>query len=302
MPIFPRPPGVYDRTPAETSALTDLNARLSGILTGASYQPIETPLIEYADLFLTKSGDDAINRLFTFELYGRVMCLRPEFTASAARLYVEHFQNASKPIRWQMSGPVFRYESPQRSHSRQFTMLGAELIGDSGIAGEAEAIGLAVRGLYAIGLSRWTLRIGQVGLVALALDQFGLDRRTHRFLLSQIENLRRTDRGRAYVVDQYETLCATPGLAALPYSAEITNRAAQQVAATSTDEIARALELLITSADLGTLGTGRTHEDIARRLLARQQRIAQRDHVYAALDFLEKLVAVEGQPDQAFGN
>jgi len=296
VPVFPRPPGVYDRAPAEAIALAALTAQLSAILFGAGYQPIDTPLIEYADLFLTKSGDDAINRLFTFELYGRVLCLRPEFTASAARLYVERFQTASKPIRWQLSGPIFRYESPQRSHSRQFTMLGAELIGTSGTAGEAEAIGLAAHGLRSVGLPNWTLRIGHVGLVALALDRFGLDRRTHRFLLGQIENLRRADRGRAYVIDQYEEQCATPILSVMPPSTQ----AVAEAVATSTGEIARALELLIESADLGTLGTGRTHEDIARRLLARQQRAAQRDQVYGALDFLEQLVAIAGQPDQAF--
>ena len=197
MPSSARPPGVYDRLPAEAASITAIEAGLSRVIASFGYQQIETPLIEYADLFLTKSGDEAINRLFSFELYGRQLCLRPEFTASAARLYVERFQHEPKPIRWQVGGPVFRYESPQHSHSRQFTMLGVELIGPSGVAGDAETLGLAALGLYALGLNDWTLTVGHVGLAALALDRFDLDRRTRRFLLGQIENLRRSDRGRA---------------------------------------------------------------------------------------------------------
>ncbi|MHB8625489.1 MAG: histidine--tRNA ligase [Aggregatilineales bacterium] len=292
MPSSARPPGVYDRLPAEAAAIAALEADLARVIASFGYQSIETPMIEYADLFLTKSGDEAINRLFSFELYGRQLCLRPEFTASAARLYVERFQHEPKPIRWQVGGPVFRYESPQHSHSRQFTMLGIELIGPSGVAGDAETLGLAARGLYALGLNDWTLSVGHVGLAALALDRFDLDRRTRRFLLGQIEALRRADRGRAYVADQYEQMCAISPVT--PESPEVA-----EVISTTHADMTRALEMLIESANLGTAGSGRTHADIARRLLTRQQRAGQRGQVNAALDFLERLVAISDTPEVA---
>lgn len=292
MPVSARPPGIYDRLPAETAAIAALEADLSRVTASFGYRPIETPLIEYADLFLTKSGDEAINRLFSFELYGRQLCLRPEFTASAARLYVERFQHEPKPIRWQVGGPVFRYESPQRSHSRQFTMLGVELIGPSGVAGDAETLGLAAHGLYELGLKDWTFTVGHVGLVALALDQFDLDRRTRRFLLGQIENLRRTDRGRAYVAEQYEQMCAT--VPVTPGSPEVAS-----MLSTTHADMTNALEMLIESANLGSAGTGRTHADIARRLLTRQQRASQRGQVTLALDFLERLVSISDTPGVA---
>ena len=177
---FTRPSGFYDRTPSEAAEATETTLALQQTMTRFGYQIIETPLVEYADLLLTKAGDDAVNRLFNFEMHGRQLCLRPEFTASAARLYVERFQHEPKPIRWQFAGPVFRYESPQRSHSRQFTMLGAELIGPSGVGGDAEAMGMAARGLYAVDLHEWTLVVGHVGLITQLLDRFDLDRRMRR--------------------------------------------------------------------------------------------------------------------------
>ena len=292
MPTPTRPPGVYDRLPADAAYAAAISAELSRTLSRFGYQSVETPLIEYAELFLTKSGDDAINRLFTFELYGRQLCLRSEFTASAARLYVERFQHAPKPIRWQFNGPVFRYKSPQRSHSRQFTMLGAELIGAASVSADAETLGLAARGLFAVGVRDWTLNVGHVGLVGLVLDRFGLDRRTRRFMLGQIENLRRADRGRAYVEAQFEQLYAL-----LPQQLERLEHAASNV---SHGDMLQALQLLLESANLGTPGSGRTHEDVARRLLTKQQRATQRGQVTAALDYLERFTAIEGTPAEAF--
>lgn len=297
MPASTRPPGVYDRTPPEAAQSAHLTAQIEQTFARFGYQPVETPLIEYADLFLTKSGDEAINRLFTFELYGRQLCLRSEFTASAARLYVERYQHEPKPLRWQFNGPVFRYESPGRGHSRQFTMIGAELIGAGGVAGDAEALGMAAAGLNALGIDGWRLTIGHIGLVAALLERYKLDRRTRRLILGQVENLRRGGRGRAYVEAQYESMIAlSEGSAAALMGAA--RRGAS--GAVYSPELADALELLIESANLGTVGTGRTNEDVARRLLTKQQRAEQRGEVMAALDFLEQVSAIRGSPDQAF--
>lgn len=290
MPTPSRPPGVYDRTPNEAVEAAQLTAQVSAAFARFGYQPIETPAIEYADLFLTKSGDEAINRLFTFELYGRQLCLRSEFTASAARLYVERYQHEPKPIRWQMAGSVFRYESPGRGHSRQFTSLGAELFGAVGAAGDSEALGMAAAGLRAIGLQGWQIVIGHIGLVTALLERFRLDRRTRRLILGQIENLQR--RGRKYVEEQYESMIALTKTGAAT---------AKKLANDSySSELADALELLIESANLGTTGTGRSNEDVARRLLTKQQRAEQRGEVQAALDFLERLTAIKGSPAEAF--
>lgn len=290
-----RPPGFYDRTASEVAEASSVTSTLQQVMSRFGYAMVETPLVEYVDLFLTKSGDEAINRLFNFEMYGRQLCLRPEFTASAARLYIERFQHELKPIRWQFAGPIFRYESPQRSHSRQFTMLGVELIGPSGVGGDAETMGLAGRGLLAVGLKDWTLAIGHVGLVGQLLDRFGLDRRIRRLMLGQIENLRRLDRGRAYVESQFEKLYAD-----LPEQLGRLEALQSAAAAQPSEDISHVFELLLESANLGTTGTGRTNEDVARRLLTKQRRANQRHEVMQALDFLEALTAIEGAVEEAF--
>ncbi|HRE49175.1 MAG TPA: HisS family protein [Aggregatilineales bacterium] len=284
-PTYTRPPGFYDRAAAESAQAAAITATLHRVFARFGYQQVETPLVEYADLFLTKSGDDAMSRLFTFEMYGRLLCLRSEFTPSAARLYVERHQHDAKPIRWGFSGSVFRYESPGRGHSRQFTMIGAELIGGSGASADAEVIGMAAAGLFALGVQAWTIAIGHVGLMSALLRRFNLERRTQRHLLGQAENLRK--RGRDYVEGQLDAF-----FSGLP-------TALKGEGSSSEREIERTLQLLLASADLGTTGSGRSSEDIARRLLAKQRRADSREDVRRALDFLETFVAIEGTPSHA---
>ncbi|MBX3065286.1 MAG: histidine--tRNA ligase family protein [Anaerolineae bacterium] len=291
-PTFTRAPGLYDRIGTEMSEAASITARLQAVLASFGYQTVETPLVEYADLFLTKSGDDAVKRLFHFELRGRHLCLRSEFTPAAVRLYVERFQHKPKPIRWQFAGPVFRYESPQRSHSRQFTMLGTELIGMPGVFGDAETIGMATQGLYKIGLHEWTLVIGHIGLISQILDCFGLERRIKRFLLGQIENLRRTDRGRGYVEQEVQKLYL--GAAEAAKLDGLTEGGSIDPALMN-----KTLTLLLDSANLVMPGGGRSPEEIARRLLTKQRYAAQHDRVASALDLLEKLIAIEETPQVA---
>jgi histidyl-tRNA synthetase len=152
---------------------------------------------------------------------------------------------------------------------------------------------MAAAGLDAAGVKGWRIDIGHIGLVAALLERFRLDRRTRRLILGQIENLRR--RGRAYVEAQYESMIALTetGAAGIAGMRKLTNEA-------YSSELADALELLLESANLGSTGTGRSNEDVARRLLTKQQRAEQRGEVQAALDFLEELTLIRHQPADAF--
>lgn len=286
MTSFNRPPGFYDRPPTETENAARTIGILQQRMARFGYRAVETPLVEYADLFLTKAGDDAVNRLFFFELHGQQLCLRSEFTAPAARLYVEQYQAQALPIRWQMAGPVFRYDAAGHNTLRQVTMLGGELLGAAGANADAEAIGMAAQGLEALGITPYHVVVGHIGLLGKLLDQFQLDRRIRQFMLNNIENLRRADRGRAYVEAQLALLATVPESTKADGLAEIDSR--------------ELVQSLLRSSTLQ--GMGRTREDIARRLLTKQQRSNQRQELTKALDYLSALVSIQGSPNEAFAD
>lgn len=165
----------------------DVLARLRSHLGSRRYQPIDTPLLEETELFVRKSGGDLAGRLYNFtDPGGTPVSLRPEFTSSVIRHFIDKQATLTLPARWQYSGPVFRYTPAENGSYRQFTQCGAELVGASGLDADIEIIGLAVSGLQELGLDRFRLRIGHLGALHGLLDSFGLSEPANLFIIGNM--------------------------------------------------------------------------------------------------------------------
>ena len=262
-----------------------LASRLDQFMTRYGYEKIETPIIQPAELFLTKAGDQIIHRLFTFERLGRQLALRPEFTALAAHTYATQFTaEPLQVVRWQFGGPVFE----DASGDYQSFSIGAELLGMSGAIAEAEIIALAANGAADSGLERWSLVIGHAQLMRVLLERFKLDNRTQRFLLHHLPALKQS--GKSYILDQLDKLLLGKGAQE--------DLGIENVSEISTQQM---LDVLLDATQHGTTMGGRTRHDIVRRLLQKRQRATERGQVVAALDFLEAWSAISAPPETAFG-
>ncbi len=261
----------------QDQASNQLASRLEAFMARYGYQPIETPIIQPAELFLTKAGDQIINRLFTFERLGRQLALRPEFTAQAAHTYVARYPGDQSPVvRWQYGGPVFDDE--------QRFSIGAELIGLGGAAADAEIIALAANGATAQGLDHWHLVVGHVELMRLLLGRFKLDNRTQRFLLNHLHH------GKAHVLEQLDRLLLGRDVGeTLPDADPGSELGTQQM-----------LDVLLDATQRGVTMGSRTRADIVRRLVQKRQRATERGQIVAALDFLEIWNAISDTPERAF--
>ena len=211
MPLATRPVdsvrGMLDLDAQQTHAQAQLRHSLLGAFQLAGYSPIEAPLVEQADLYLRKSGAETISKMYTFEDFsGRRLALRPEFTASIVRYYLSNDQNAPFPLRYAYAGPAFRYEKPQRGRYRQFSMAGVELFGSDGPAADAEVIALACWTLKRLGVQRYRLVIGHVGILLELLGSLGLSTRLRHFLLDSMEDVGRPGRGLDYVRRRLEEI------------------------------------------------------------------------------------------------
>ncbi len=113
-----------------------------------SYQKIDTPILESANLFertVGKETDIVAKEMFSFEdKGGEKVTLRPELTASVARAYIEHgMLNWSQPVKLWSWGPVFRYDKPQAGRYRQFNQFNFEVIGSESADIDAQVIIMA---------------------------------------------------------------------------------------------------------------------------------------------------------------
>jgi len=270
------PPNLTDRLAGALRHSQQTVEALTRQLDSFGYLPIDTPLIEQADYFLIKAGDAAINRLVSFELNGQTLCLRPEFTAPAARVYIERFQDHPGPVRLQFAGPILQYDNSGHGAIIEQIAVGAELINEYSAAADAEVIALAIRLLESAGVTDWRLSIGHSGLIERFLDRYQLSRQMRRFVIAHLPVLRQ---GAAGLRQTLEILAGQ----------EQANRQAAQPVNNSLDAEAALYALLQAMPQHGPTG-GRTREEIAHRLLDKQQRGDQHDRARHALQDLQRLL------------
>ncbi len=165
----------------------DVLANLRSHLSSRGYEPIDTPLLEETELFVRKAGGDLAGRMYNFtDPGGTPVSLRPEFTSSVIRHFVDNEATLTLPVRWQYSGPVFRYAPAEQGSYRQFTQSGAELVGVGGDDADVEIVSLAVSGLQRLGLDSFRLRIGHLGVLHSLLDAFGLSEPAKLFIIGNM--------------------------------------------------------------------------------------------------------------------
>ena len=130
----------------------------------AGYRNLATPLMEDAGVFsrVGEATDIVQKEMYRFtDNGGRDVALRPEFTASICRAFVEH--RPSTPWKVWTSGSNFRYERPQRGRYRQFDQVDIEVVGSDDPLVDVEVITLGWRFLERLGLRQVTLLLNSLG-------------------------------------------------------------------------------------------------------------------------------------------
>ena len=132
------------------------------------FQRLEIPIFEATGVFARSMGEtsDVVSKeMYTFEdRGGDSLTLRPEFTAGIARAYITEGWQQYAPLKLATSGPVFRYERPQKGRFRQFHQIDAEIIGAAEPAADVELLVLADQLLHELGIAEGvTLQLNTLG-------------------------------------------------------------------------------------------------------------------------------------------
>ncbi|HUG14027.1 MAG TPA: ATP phosphoribosyltransferase regulatory subunit [Thermomicrobiales bacterium] len=276
--------GTRDVLPAEWESTRNTVDGLAANAMAHGYRFIETPILEHTELFLRKSGGDRVAQLYSFTHRGRDLALRPEFTASAVRVFVERMQSEPLPVRLAMTGPVFRYEKPQAGRSRQFTEFGCELIGASGPVADAEIVGLALEGLRLAGVERPRVVLGHIGVVISFLAGLDIDQRAQDWLTWSMERLRKGD----------EAAHDLP-----PHLARVEAARDDDAAASLPDDgvTPEAIAAILRQAGVEFQGGVREPEEIVGGLIAKRRRRHDAALLRDAAAFVERLTELTGPPD-----
>jgi histidyl-tRNA synthetase len=150
--VFQALPGFRDFTPRECAVRNYLFETWRGVARRCGYVEYETPILEDTGLYLKKSGGELSSQLFRFEDQGgRDVTLRPEVTASLARIVAVEQRQYPKPLKWFEIGQCFRYEKPQKGRGREFHQFNVDILGEAGPGADAELIALAIETMLSFG-------------------------------------------------------------------------------------------------------------------------------------------------------
>jgi histidyl-tRNA synthetase len=188
MPTFQTVRGMRDLLPEEAATLNRVIAKARETAALYGYKEVITPVVEPYELLAAKAGEEIRQRMFIFKDLGdRTVALRPEFTASIARLATTTLKNEPKPLRTFSVGSVYRYDEPQRGRYREFWQSDFEVIGSSKPEADAEITLLTNSLMKATGLRNYAFKIGHIGVIRGILSQENVDDKLQNAILQRMD-------------------------------------------------------------------------------------------------------------------
>jgi histidyl-tRNA synthetase len=188
MPAFQPVRGMRDIVGEEAKAFTYIIGKARETASLYGYKEVITPHVEPLDLLNAKTGEEIRQRMFIFKDLGdRLVALRPEFTASIARLATTYLKNEPKPLRMFSVGTVYRYDEPQRGRYREFWQSNFELMGSAKPEADAEIVLITNSLMKSLGLHGYAFKIGHIGVIRGILSQDGVDEKNQNAILQQMD-------------------------------------------------------------------------------------------------------------------
>lgn len=166
--IIKAPKGTMDVVPENSFKWQFIEDKIREITKEFGISEIRTPVFEHTELFQRGVGDttDVVEKeMYTFNDKGdRSITLRPEVTAGAVRLFIEHgLFNNPMPIKTFYLTSCYRYEKPQAGRLREFHQFGVEYFGTQNPSADAEMMQLPMLLYRRLGLKGLTLNINSIG-------------------------------------------------------------------------------------------------------------------------------------------
>ncbi|HBQ63565.1 MAG TPA: ATP phosphoribosyltransferase regulatory subunit [Clostridiales bacterium] len=199
------PDGIPDILFKECREKRVMEERIRHHLMSFGYQEIETPTIEFYDVFDREGGLATQEAMFKFfDQEGRILVLRPDFTVPVARIAATRLKEGDGPCRVFYVGNAFRYDEKGGGKRREFTQAGVELLGAGTVEADAEVIARAVYCLKAAGLKEFQIDIGQVEFFKGLMEEAGIhpsDAEEIRILIDKKDFLGLKDLVRGYELE-----------------------------------------------------------------------------------------------------
>ncbi len=153
------------------------------------FVPIDTPVIERADVLLAKSGGDTAKQVYRFNKGDNDLALRFDLTVPLARFVSLHYADLTFPFRRYHIGKVYRGEKPQKGRFREFYQCDIDIIGNGSLAiiNDAEIVSVIYNTFKNLGFDDFTVMINNRKLLGGFFASYGINDPTE--VLREVDKL-----------------------------------------------------------------------------------------------------------------
>ena len=160
--------GTHDLLPKDSLRHRHVTEVFRSLALRFGFGEIATPIFEFTEVFkrtIGETSDVVTKEMYSFtDRGGEEITLRPENTAGIARAFISGGLSQHLPLKFFASGPMFRYERPQKGRLRQFHQLDVEILGVAEALADIEVIALGDQLLADLGVDRLTtLELNSLG-------------------------------------------------------------------------------------------------------------------------------------------
>ena len=271
-----------------------LQDKLLHLIGSYGYTFLDLPILESTDLLLRKSGGDLASQIYSFlDPAGASVSLRPEFTSSLMQHFLDQPEPRDVPTRWQYAGPVFRFGGSGPDADPQFTQIGAELIGASGVLADAELVTLASDLLLSLGIRDYVVALADLQVLSSLLEVVRISDRARSFVAANIPAMRSGEESVESLLDRAMTLHLVGQGAA-------DRNLAPAIAGLDDDQARSVLHGFLgwSGSDLLQLGQ-RDPDEVVERLLRKLRGSDDPAELEKALHLAHALANVRGEPASA---
>lgn len=184
--------GFWELMPKDEVLFEDMLGRLKRVFETNCFLPLDTPVAEFAEVLLAKSGGDVDKEIYRFTKGHADICLRYDLTVPLARFVAGNFNELDFPFKRYQIGKVYRGERPQKGRFREFYQCDADVIGEElPLSYDAECIYLYKPAFKALNLEV-VVEISNRNILAGLFESFGKDVEPLMVIIDKLDKL---DRG-----------------------------------------------------------------------------------------------------------
>ena len=153
--------GFMELLPADQIKMEKMMETLRKSYSVYGFAPLDTPVIESAEVLLAKGGGETEKQIYRFNKGDSDLALRFDLTVPLAKFVAANYGSLTFPFRRYQIGKVYRGERAQRGRFREFYQADIDIIGDGklDIINEAEIPAIIYRTFTALGLKGFKIKV-----------------------------------------------------------------------------------------------------------------------------------------------